>query len=680
MSDIVLIAPYEKMLSDAKHVIQKRHYTNIAAVFGDLSAGLIAASDALKNGAKILISRGGTYSLIQYVSPVPVVEIKTSPIDFAETIRALQNIDDVIGVVGYANSMNGYELLKELGKHVIRAELKNNNDSVEDKIKECVASGAKVIVGDAVTCRTGSALGYTCFLLESGERSLEDAFDEAERILQAIEREEELIDRYRTLMDSVHDGVLATDENNRIVAVNAPACRIFGLEQKDLSDMPLGVLDRYGAVIREIAADVPLSDELRQIGSSKIEISNYPIRSGGKKHGSIAVFQDITDVQSREKKIRQKLVQKRLTAKYSFATIIYKSRVMGDCIAIAQKICNYDSAVLIEGESGVGKELFAQSIHNGSKRRLAPFVAVSCAALPPALIESMLFGYAEGAFTGEISVEMLRDAGAQWVLAGHSERRHIMGEADVLVAHTGTLFLDEIGELPLELQGRLLRVVQEREVMRIGGDANIPLDVRLICATNKNLHELVADGKFRKDLLYRLNTLRLYIPPLNERAEDIPVLAESFLRKYNGRYTKRFAGFTREALSFLKRYVYEGNVRELQGMIERAVIIGDGDFIKEEDLCAGLPDPFYGKYPQSKIDTVGKAGADPFYGRHTQSKFDTDGIESTDRLSLGEKNVSLKEAEDRYIKEVFAKTGNSVSETCRILGINRSTLWRKMKK
>ena len=639
MSDIVLIAPYEKMLSDAKHVIEKRHYTNITAVFGDLSAGLIAASDALKNGAKILISRGGTYSLIQYVSPVPVIEIKTSPIDFAETIRALQNIDDVIGVVGYANSMNGYELLKELGKRVIRAELKNNNDSVEDKIKECVASGAKVIVGDAVTCRTGSALGYTCFLLESGEQSLEDAFDEAERVLDAIEREEELIDRYRTLMDSVHDGVLATDENNRIVAVNAPACRIFGMEQKDLSNMPLGVLDRYGAVIREIAADVPLSDELRQIGSSKIEISNYPIRSGGKKHGSIAVFQDITAVQNREKKIRQKLVQKRLTAKYSFATIIYKSRVMGDCIAIAQKICNYDSAVLIEGESGVGKELFAQSIHNGSKRRLAPFVAVSCAALPPALIESMLFGYAEGAFTGGVR------GGKEGVFE---------------MAHTGTLFLDEIGELPLELQGRLLRVVQEREVMRIGGDANIPLDVRLICATNKNLHELVADGKFRKDLLYRLNTLRLYIPPLNERAEDIPVLAESFLRKYNGRYTKRFAGFTREALSFLKRYVYEGNVRELQGMIERAVIIGEGDFIQEEDLCAGLPDPFY--------------------GRHTQSKFDTDGIESTDRLSLGEKNVSLKEAEDRYIREVFAKTGNSVSETCRILGINRSTLWRKMKK
>ena len=507
MSDIVLIAPYEKMLSDAKHVIEKRHYTNITAVFGDLSAGLIAASNALKNGAKILISRGGTYSLIQYVSPVPVVEIKTSPIDFAETIRALQNIDDVIGVVGYANSMNGYELLKELGKRVIRAELKNNNDSVEDKIKECVASGAKVIVGDAVTCRTGSALGYTCFLLESGERSLEDAFDEAERVLDAIEREEELIDRYRTLMDSVHDGVLATDENNRIVAVNAPACRIFGMEQKDLSNMPLGVLDRYGAVIREIADNVPLSDELRRIGSSKIEISNYPIQSGGKQHGSIAVFQDITDVQSREKKIRQKLVQKRLTAKYSFATIIYKSRVMGDCIAIAQKICNYDSAVLIEGESGVGKELFAQSIHNGSKRRLAPFVAVSCAALPPALIESMLFGYAEGAFTGGVR------GGKEGVFE---------------MAHTGTLFLDEIGELPLELQGRLLRVVQEREVMRIGGDANIPLDVRLICATNKNLHELVADGKFRKDLLYRLNTLRLYIPPLNERAEDIPVLAESF--------------------------------------------------------------------------------------------------------------------------------------------------------
>ena len=166
MNDIVLIAPYEKMLFDAKHIIEKQKYTDVDAVLGDLSEGLIAAANAVKEGAKVLISRGGTYSLIQYVSPVPAVEIKTSVLDITETLQSLQNVEDIIGVVGYANIMNGYELLKELGKKVIRAELKNNDDSVEDKIKTCVASGAKIIVGDAVTYGAFSRL----YLFFVGER------------------------------------------------------------------------------------------------------------------------------------------------------------------------------------------------------------------------------------------------------------------------------------------------------------------------------------------------------------------------------------------------------------------------------------------------------------------------------------------------------------------------------
>ncbi len=307
---------------------------------------------------------------------------------------------------------------------------------------------------------------------------------------------------------------------------------------------------------------------------------------------------------------------------------------MADCIAVAKKISRYDSAILIEGASGVGKELFAQSIHNESRRRLAPFVAVNCAALPPTLIESVLFGYAEGAFTG----------GSKGGQEGVFE-----------LAHTGTLFFDEIGELPLELQGRLLRVIQEHEVMRIGGDANIPLDVRLICATNKNLNQLVEGGRFRQDLLYRLNTLSLFIPPLNGRPEDIEILAETFLHRYSSQYAKPAAAFTPETLDFLLHYEYKGNVRELQNMIERAVIISEGERITVRDLCTGL------SVSEPQKDSAPAA-------------------ETSVSAHVDMSGISLKEAEEKYIRQVFAGTGDSVTETCRILGINRSTLWRKLKK
>jgi PAS domain S-box-containing protein len=638
LNEIVLIAPYEKMRQDACTIIRKKKYTNVSVVSGDLTEGLAAASKAVDEGAQVLISRGGTYSLIEYVSPVPVVEIKISIFDMMDTIRKLLATDKTVGIIGYSNVMTGCELLQELGKKVIRVELTHKED-VAEKIQGCGAPGTTVIVGDAVTCRIGRSLGYTCYLMESGEKSLENAIEEALRILSAITREKELLDRYRTLIDSVHDAVLATDENNTIIAVNRPACRILGLASKNIVGRTIDVLKSAGSVIDEIKNDKALTDEIRQMGTTKIEINNFPITIGEKKYGSVAVFQDIAEVQTREQNIRLKLVRKGFIAKYSFATIIHKSKKISDCIAIAKKISKYDSSVLIEGESGVGKELFAQSIHNESCRRHAPFVAVNCAALPSSLIESVLFGYEEGSFTGS------KKGGREGVFE---------------LAHTGTLFLDEIGELPVELQGRLLRVIQEHEIMRIGGTAIIPVDVRLICATNRNLKRLIAEGKFRRDLLYRLNTLGLYIPSLNERPEDIPVLATAFLHRYSGQYAKMAVGFTPAAVDFLQTYTYEGNIRELQNMVERAVIISEGEKITIHDLSAGLP------------SASGVSGRMQEFGPAARSSVPAEQLSDP---AAG----SLKQIEEQYIRQVFSKTGKSVTESCRILGINRSTLWRKLR-
>ncbi|MDF2531315.1 MAG: sigma-54-dependent Fis family transcriptional regulator, partial [Clostridia bacterium] len=277
------------------------------------------------------------------------------------------------------------------------------------------------------------------------------------------------------------------------------------------------------------------------------------------------------------------------------------------------------------GPSGVGKELMAQSIHNVSRRASGPFVPINCAALPPSLIESELFGYEEGAFTGA------KKGGK----AGLFE-----------LAHGGTIFLDEISELPLDLQGRLLRVIQEKEVMRIGDDRVIPVDVRVVCASNRDLGEQVKAGKFRRDLLYRINILTLNIPPLNERREDIVALAEFFVKIYGQKYGRLPISLSEEVLIYLKRFHYEGNVRELQGMMERAVITCENGLILINNIC------------DVSTETISA---------------------STDLQGLFTEEPTLRELENQYITYIHDKYSGSVGNICKVLGIDRSTLWRKKK-
>jgi transcriptional regulator with PAS, ATPase and Fis domain len=299
---------------------------------------------------------------------------------------------------------------------------------------------------------------------------------------------------------------------------------------------------------------------------------------------------------------------------------------MEDLICRARKYAELDSTtVLILGETGTGKELFAHSIHNESPRAKGPFVAINCAALPENLLESELFGYAEGAFTG-------------------ARRGGKIGLFEM--AHMGTIFLDEIGDMPLNLQSRLLRVIQEKEVMRIGDDRVIPVDVRIIASTNRNLEEDIEKGAFRRDLFYRLNVLKLIIPPLRERKEDIPLLVDLFVEKYSSRLGKKVNGITQKARDLLMNLDYSGNVRELKGVIERAVAFAESEYIKEADL-----------------------------GISNQAAKQNDAISR----DIFKGNFTLKEIEIMAIREALAKTRNNISEAARLLGVDRTTIWRKIK-
>ena len=308
---------------------------------------------------------------------------------------------------------------------------------------------------------------------------------------------------------------------------------------------------------------------------------------------------------------------------YSFHQILGKSKPMQAMFDLIKRVADSPTNVLITGESGTGKELVAKAIHFNSDRKDAPFIPVNCAAIPEQLLESELFGHMRGAFT---------DA--------KMDKRGLFEEAQ-----KGTLFLDEISELPLMLQAKLLRAIQEREIRRVGANKSVAIDVRIIAATNLNLSEEVKAKRFRDDLYYRLNVIELKLPPLRERREDIPLLVDAFLKKCGDSRGKQVKGVSEAALAMLMDYAWPGNVRELENVIERAVTLSRGDKISPDDLPPAVQ---------------GARG---------------------DRRVLdeaAEKTLPLHEIEKEYIKKILEKMGGNKYQAAHVLGIDRKTLYRKL--
>ena len=312
------------------------------------------------------------------------------------------------------------------------------------------------------------------------------------------------------------------------------------------------------------------------------------------------------------------LLRQELKRVYQFRDIVGKNYKMQEIFELIKTVADSDASVLILGESGTGKELIARAIHYSSRRAEKPFVSVSCSALPETLLESELFGYEKGAFTGAVKDK-----------PGRFEE-----------ANGGTLFLDEIGDMKPETQLHLLRVLQEKEIRRLGATGVIKVDVRIIAATNKDLEKTVKEGSFREDLYYRLNVVTIQLPPLRERRDDVPLLAERFLMKYNVKNNRNLEGISPQAIALLVRYDWPGNVRELENVIERAVVVTKHNIIQPEDLPA-----------------------------HIQSFQESKG--------MGPR--SLKEMEREHIQRTLEENKWNISQTSKVLGIDRSTLYKKIR-
>jgi sigma-54 dependent transcriptional regulator, acetoin dehydrogenase operon transcriptional activator AcoR len=420
-----------------------------------------------------------------------------------------------------------------------------------------------------------------------------------------------------SIFNSISAGILTSDLSGNITSINKQIVKMFGYSEIEIKSMKVwSLIEGWNEVVdkltaRESYVDKDINVKVRE-NKIQFTLTAYPIYNSNKEIIEIIhIFYEL--------KKNRKLAGKILSGQaiYTFDKIIGENEEFLKTIEYAKKIADSSSTVLITGESGTGKEVFAQSIHNSSIRKEEPFIAVNCGAIPRTLIESELFGYEEGAFTGA------KKGGN----AGKFE-----------LADEGTIFLDEIGEMPTDMQIKLLRVIEEGVITRIGSHRQIPINVRIIAATHKDLKKEVAAGNFRKDLFYRLNVLPIHLPPLRERADDIPLIFDYYMGKTSKRLNKRKVDISPEYLSYLKNHEWQGNIRELENVIELMV-----------NTESVQPD---------FLDKKVKAN-------------------DTAKTSI---SLSLEEVEKQHIITVLNESMGNVTTAARILGIGRNTLYRKLEK
>ncbi|MBT8763875.1 sigma 54-interacting transcriptional regulator [Desulfohalobiaceae bacterium Ax17] len=373
------------------------------------------------------------------------------------------------------------------------------------------------------------------------------------------------------ILDSIADGVFTVDLDWNITFFNAAATKITGIRAEDALGHKCwevfrsSICDGQCALKHCLKHNKNITNKsifiIRSDGQKiPISISAAPLHNKkGEIIGGVETFRDLTAIH---------IFRQQVEEKYTFEDIVGKSQALAKIFRVLPQVARSNSTVLITGESGTGKELFARAIHNLSTRKNGPMITVNCGALPENLLESELFGYKAGAFT-----DAKKDKPGRLVLA-----------------HDGTIFLDEIGDLPLPLQVKLLRFLQEKTIEPLGGTESIKVDARVIAATNKDLEQMVESGAFRQDLYYRLNIVQLRLPPLRERPEDLPLLINHFIRRFNVIQDKDIQGVSEDVLAILMRYKFPGNIRELENILEYAFILCPGGFIQVEHLPEHLQD------------------------------------------------------------------------------------------
>ncbi len=460
----------------------------------------------------------------------------------------------------------------------------------------------------------------------------------AEHNLRALEERREHTEILNTIQDNISEGIIALDPTGLIQNINRSAASFLGADPRTATGTSI---DRTPLSCPELHK---LLTEFEDFSGKTLTIHGCHYVLEGQAivvyelfKSAILTITPVEKLQNIEQQVRRQLLSRTGQASVNFHNIVGNSPALTEAIHTAEQYARVDSPVLVYGQSGTGKEMFVQSIHNASRRRNGPFVVINCAALPENLIESELFGYEKGAFTGALS--------------GGKQGLFVQG-------HQGTVFLDEVSEMPLHVQARFLRVLQEHEVTPIGSLRVIPVDIRIIAATNKDLKEMVREKKFREDLYYRIGVLTMNLPPLSERGDDIELLIRHFIKQKNKELDLNIKKIEPAALKYLCSFPYPGNIRQLSNIVERAMVLSGEVCL---DLEAAIRAVSLSEGLSSTEHSASPAGPSL-------------GAQETLRLQTG-----ITSLHEELIRNTLKKHHYSRKETARELGISTSTLYRKMK-
>ncbi|MFK9094314.1 sigma 54-interacting transcriptional regulator [Bacillus salipaludis] len=602
---------------------------------GDLSISLPGIWTRLEeNETDIIITGHFVKTFLEKRTNIPVIKLKVTPIDILLAIQKSLPISSKIAIAlaELEELQYDYSILEELLQVQLHYMSYNTPAELRHKIQNFSHTNGTVIsTGTGVTFAreyglTGTLIYSKVSIIASIERAME--------IIHFKRAEEKQRQKLKAVIDSVRDGIIATDEQDKITIMNESALNLLNIKKNNMIGERLLKLVPNRS-IREMTQDETFQNKIMKFDNITLNTSKIAVSQKGTKIGNIITLQDISEIQKIEENYRVEIESKGLVAKNEFQDIIYESNNMRDTIEKAKKFAKTDSTILITGESGTGKEVIAQSIHNHSYRKSYPFVAINCAALPESLLESELFGYERGAFTG----------------AAKNGKKGLFE-----LAHHGTLFLDEVNSISPHFQARLLRAIQEKEVVRIGGHKVIPINIRIIAASNENLVNLVHENKFRADLYYRLNVLKINLPPLNQRPEDIIPLAKHFIFQHRKELYSKIEHLLADLCSRFQTYPFPGNVRELYNILERFTTLAEVNSNELND------------YRQLLEECIEETQGSPLVKG-----------QSVDFELQDNYKESLMEAEKSIMKKYLEIQKGDRTALAEELGIGRTTLYRKLK-
>ena len=616
MKSIVLIAPSEEILRIGKS-LQRKSFSDIRVCLGLIQEGVREAQKKSRSGAEIFVTRARTAEAIKKAEvPGVVVKIPITAYDVLRAISQARKTSEKIAIVAFSEMVGSIDALSELLNMNLLVFLYEEENQADGMLDKALAKGAEVIIGGETTKRATERRGIPFVQLITGEEAISQALDEARRINEVRLQEKTRLRLLEAVAHYSGEGILILDKDLKISMCNGTLSEMSSLKEEEIIGKWLKEIWPEVEPKKVFSGSESQYDELVVFRGLEVLCNKTTIRVGKEITGLVLSFQAVEAIRKKEAKLRRSIYTEEYQGKSSFEDILGESGEIKKAVQIGKEFALTESPVFLVGATGVGKDIFAQSIHRYSHRSSGAYVGVKCSLLIGAAFDREIYGT---------------------VGSENSPGKPGLFE----IAHKGTLFLNEITELDIESQGKLLDVIQQKKVARMGGRSPLPIDVRIVVATSQDIRKAIHEGRFRADLYYQLNVLQLNIPSLAKRRGDIWILAKAFLEKLASRKKKKMY-LEEEALMVLYRHSWSGNVRELLNVMERVAVT-----CHEEKVSKS--------YLQSLLE-------------HDLSPETSSAREILKYDQIETIRAALKECRGNY------------GLTAKKLGIDRSTLWRRLKK